>query len=42
MKNPPDLTMMTTTGETKTISAPDSWQPLKHTYAVFNPKAKVM
>jgi hypothetical protein len=38
--NPPALTTTTTTGETKTIGDPDSWQPLKHSYAVFNPKAE--
>lgn len=40
--NPPVLTTTSTTGETVLINNPDSWQPLKTTYAVFNPTAQVL
>jgi hypothetical protein len=39
--NPPTLTTTATTGETVTISDPDTWQPLKKSYTVFNPTAQV-
>lgn len=39
--SPPDLVTTSTNGEPITIENPDTWTPLKHTYAVFNPTAEV-
>uniref|UniRef100_A0A7C3IJ65 VCBS repeat-containing protein n=1 Tax=Gracilinema caldarium TaxID=215591 RepID=A0A7C3IJ65_9SPIR len=42
VNNPPALTTTATTGETFTITDPDSWQPLKKPYTVYNPTAQVL